>query len=102
MRQKLLFISTVLIFSFFRLSSAAQEQASAALQASNLLNPNVSAIGWFQAEVGHRDPNNLTAKDSDAFQLKEVEIALQAVVDPYSRADFIVSITGDGAAVEEG
>src|ERR1044071_1202559 len=102
MRSKTLFISSVFIFSFGRQCLPAQEQASAALQASNLLNPNISAIGWFQAEVGHRDLHNSATENSEAFQLKEVELAFQAVVDPYSRADFIVSITRDGAEVEEG
>src|SRR5262249_16050377 len=37
-----------------------------------------------------------------AFDLSEVEMAFQAVVDPYSRADFFLSATPDGLQVEEG
>jgi hypothetical protein len=76
---------------------------SGAMQASNLLNPNISAIGWFQAEAGHRHPAPGDAEESgDAFQMKEVELAFQAVVDNWARADFILSAEEDSVGVEEG
>jgi hypothetical protein len=37
-----------------------------------------------------------------AFDLSEVELAFQAIVDPYSRADFFLSATPQGLEVEEG
>jgi hypothetical protein len=66
---------------------------------SNLLNPNISAIGWFQGQAG--DAHDRT--DTSAFQLREVELGYQATVDPYSRADFFISVSPDeGIDVEEG
>ena len=66
---------------------------------SNLLNPNISAIGWFQGTAG--DPND--AEGSSAFELREAELGFQATVDPYSRADFFVAVSPEeGADLEEG
>ncbi|MBI4051629.1 MAG: hypothetical protein HY400_03905 [Elusimicrobia bacterium] len=75
--------------------SLAWAQSSApvasALQASNVLNPNVSVIGWFQGESGQRKLGE-GEEAPPAFQLKEAEIAFQSVVDPYARADFFVAV----------
>lgn len=65
---------------------------------SNLLNPNISAIGWFQGQAG----DALDHTDTSAFQLREVELGYQATVDPYSRADFFISVNSEGIDVEEG
>ena len=66
---------------------------------SNLLNPNISAIGWFQGTAG--DQNDEAG--SAAFELREAELGFQATVDPYSRADFFVSVNPDeGVDLEEG
>lgn len=66
---------------------------------SSLLNPNISAIGWFQAEAG--DQNNEVG--STVFELREVELGYQATVDPYSRADFFISVNPEeGIDLEEG
>jgi len=76
---------------------------SGAMQASNVLNPNISAIGWFQAEAGHRHPGPGDANErDDAFQMKEAELAFQSIVDPWTRADFFVSVTPDNVDLEEG
>lgn len=99
--RTLIFFSLLSLVCLKRTEAAATEQSSAGLQASNLMNPNISAIGWIQAEAGHVPPASADF-GGDAFQLKEVEVALQAVVDPYSRADFIISITSGGAEIEEG
>lgn len=73
-----------------------------ALQASNLLNPNISAVGWFQAEAGHRRPVE-GQRPPATMQIKEVEVAVQSVVDPYARADVFVAVEDGGRiAVEEG
>lgn len=80
----------------------APAQSGGGLQASNLLNPNVSAIGWFQGEAGRRQGQG-TEDQPPAFAMKEAELGFQAVVDPYARADFFASFAGDGAAeLEEG
>ena len=65
---------------------------------SSLLNPNTSVIGWFQGEAGDRTKQVGT----QAFRLKEAEIGLQAAVDPYSRADFFISVNSEGIDLEEG
>lgn len=85
-------------------SSWSQVEGSAggsALQASNLLNPNISVVGWFQAEAGHRsDPEE--SDDIAPFEFKEAEIAIQSVIDPYARADFFIAIEGESIDLEEG
>lgn len=76
--------------------------AAAAPKYGNLLNPNISAIGWFQGEAGrrHTDPGQEAAA---AVGFKELELALQATVDPYAKADFFLAVEGDGTTrVEEG
>ncbi|MGZ3407389.1 MAG: hypothetical protein ACXVAN_13155, partial [Polyangia bacterium] len=69
------------------------------------LNPDISAIvdfaaGWFQDDDG-------TIKSGDdpqstGFKAQEIELALQAVVDPYFRADIFLTIPNlSGLEVEE-
>jgi len=66
---------------------------------TNLLNPAISAVGWFQAEAG----DALSDSGSTAFSFREVEIGFQANVDPYSRADFFVAVSPEeGVELEEG
>lgn len=72
---------------------------SRSLQASNLLNPNISAIGWIQSEVGHR---NRTDEDHHAFDFKELEIGFQSVVDGYAQADLFLSLHDGNFEIEEG
>ncbi len=73
--------------------------ASAPPAGSSLLNPNISAVGWFQAQAG----DQTEALDTPVFQLKEVELAVQAVVDPYARADVILAFNPvEGVDIEEG
>jgi hypothetical protein len=65
-------------------------------------NPDISVIGDFQGSYISRGKRNFEA------YLNETELALQAVVDPYARADFFISFGRDaetgkyGANVEEG
>jgi hypothetical protein len=65
--------------------------------ASKALNPDISVIGDFIAGAGH-NPLNPTP----AFQMHESEVGLQAIVDPYARADFFISFGETGVNVEEG
>ncbi|HEX6839801.1 MAG TPA: hypothetical protein VF334_24665 [Polyangia bacterium] len=69
------------------------------------LNPDISAIidfaaGWYQDDTG-------TIKSGDdpghtGFNAQEVELALQAIVDPYFRADVYLTIPNlQGLEVEE-
>jgi len=65
---------------------------------SKVFNPDIAVIGNFLGAAGH----NPTVS-TPAFEMHEVEVSFQAVVDPYARADFFVSIGQDGSVnVEEG
>ncbi len=66
-------------------------------QTSNYFNPSVSVIGNFLGVGGSNHTATLPAAD-----LRESELGLQAVVDPYARADFFLSFGEDGVGVEEG
>jgi hypothetical protein len=65
--------------------------------AGKALNPDISVIGDFISGAGH-NPLNPTP----SFQMHESEIGLQAVVDPYARADFFISFGETGVGLEEG
>src|SRR5260370_14101341 len=54
--------------------------------ASKALNPDISVIGDFIAGAG-RNPIVRTP----SFQMHESEVGIQAIVDPYARADFFIS-----------
>ena len=67
--------------------------------AGNVFNPNISVIGNALGIVGHNPVDN-----QPSLQLRESEIGLQAIVDPYARADFFVTFgsqNGD-VGIEEG
>ena len=69
------------------------------------LNPDVSAIVDFAAGWFSDDQGTIKAGDdpqSTGFKIQEVELALQAVVDPYFRADIFLTIPNlSGIEVEE-
>jgi len=68
-----------------------------ASQASNYFNPSISVIGNFLAAGGQNAVENLPSAS-----LRESEVGLQAVVDPYARADFFISFGEHDVSVEEG
>jgi hypothetical protein len=51
------------------------------------MNPNISVIGLFEGKAGgpEYDPTR------DSFYLREVELALQAPIDPYAQADIYLT-----------
>jgi hypothetical protein len=65
--------------------------------ASKALNPDISVNGNFVGAIGSNDVNPLPPLD-----LTEVEVAFQAAVDPYARADFFLAVNDEGAEIEEG
>ena len=71
--------------------------AAAAAGSGKVFNPDMSVNGNFVG-IGGKNPNS----DQPAFNLSEVEMAFQAVVDPYARADFFLSAGPEGLDVEEG
>ncbi|HVT17454.1 MAG TPA: hypothetical protein VHQ90_14895 [Thermoanaerobaculia bacterium] len=66
-------------------------------QTSNYFNPSVSVIGNFLGVAGK---NHVATLPTAA--LRESELGLQAVVDPYMRADFFISFGEHDVSVEEG
>ena len=71
--------------------------AAATSQTSNYFNPAIAVIGNFLAVAGHNPVEN-----RPSLEMRESEISLQAVVDPYARADFFVSLSNNGIELEEG
>ena len=41
-------------------------------------------------------------RDAPSLQLEEAEVSLQAIVDPYARADFFLAASPEGLEIEEG
>jgi hypothetical protein len=68
-----------------------------ASQTSNYFNPAISVIGNFLAVGGQNRVENLPSAE-----LRESEVGIQAIVDPYARADFFLSFGEQNVAVEEG
>lgn len=66
-------------------------------QASNYFNPAISVIGNFLAVAGQN-----RVEDLPNANLRESEVGIQAIVDPYMRADFFLSFGEHGVDVEEG
>lgn len=64
---------------------------------SKVFNPDVAVIGNFVGSAGENSIN-----PSPGLELRETEITLQAIVDPYARADVFLSFGPEGASVEEG
>src|ERR1700738_4249762 len=80
-------------------SAITQEPAlgGAGGSAAKALNPDISMIGDFIGSAGH-NPVNPTS----SFQMHESELGVQAIIDPYARADFFLSFGETGVNLEEG
>jgi hypothetical protein len=66
-------------------------------QASNVLNPNISLVGNLVGFSG----GDRSLPDR-AFDLSELELGIQAPIDPYARADAFIAFTPEGIDIEEG
>jgi hypothetical protein len=64
---------------------------------STYFNPSIAVIGNFLAVAGRN-----TVEDRPSLEMRESEISLQAIVDPYARADFFISLSNDAIDLEEG
>lgn len=73
--------------------------APAAQGAPQSFNPDLSVIGDLLSDLS---PDGSTLEDGDRFQVREAELGLQAVVDPYFRGDFFISLKGEDIELEEG
>ena len=65
--------------------------------ASKIFNPDIAVIGNFLGAVG---TNEIEA--APVLQIPESEVSLQAIVDPYARADFFLAFGEEGVDLEEG
>lgn len=72
-------------------------QTGAPQQASNILNPNLSVVTNLLGSFGNDKTLN-----QNLFTFDEAEVGLQAVVDPYARADIFISFSSDEVELEEG
>ncbi len=75
------------------------------------MNPNISAIGslagayYYDHALGGKGnivPRGGHDPGKTGFHLQEIELALQAAVDPYFRMDVFLSISTHGLHIEEG
>ena len=64
---------------------------------SKVFNPDMAVIGNFLGAAGRNRSN-----PSPALQMHESEVSLQAIVDPYARADFFIAFGEEGVDLEEG
>lgn len=71
--------------------------AGAAASSAKFFNPDMAAIGNFLGAAGHNETN-----PSPALEMRESEVSLQAIVDPYARADFYLAFGEEGVELEEG
>jgi len=63
---------------------------------AKLLNPDISLIGDF---IGTAGRNNVSP--SPSLEMHESEVGMQAIIDPYARADAFLSFGETGVNVEE-
>ena len=78
-------------------SASALPVYGGAASSSKVFNPDMAAIGNF---VGAAGPSPGGGEPS--LNMQEAELSFQAVVDPYARADFFVTLSPDEVALEEG
>jgi hypothetical protein len=71
--------------------------AAAPSSSAKVFNPDMAAIGNFVGAAG-KSPGG----GEPSLNMQEAELSFQAVVDPYARADFFVTLSPDQVALEEG
>jgi hypothetical protein len=64
--------------------------------AAKALNPDISVIGNFLGAVGRN-----RVRPVPSLEMSETEVGLQAIIDPYARADVFLSFGESGVDVEE-
>jgi hypothetical protein len=76
---------------------AAQTQTfGGATSNAKLLNPDISLIGDFVGTAGRN-----VVSPSRSLEMHESEVGMQAIIDPYARADAFISFGETGVNVEE-
>jgi hypothetical protein len=61
------------------------------------LNPDISLIGNFLGSAGRND-----FRPVPSLEMRESELGIQAIIDPYARGDFFLSFGEEGVSLEEG
>ena len=74
----------------------------AASAGSKIFNPDIGMIGNFVSATGKSRGGSQSIAPIPFATLQESEVSVQAVVDPYARADFFLAIGEEGIEVEEG
>jgi hypothetical protein len=74
----------------------ASPAAAAAPAAAKAFNPDISAIGNFLSHAGDNP------EERAPFAVDEVELALQAFIDPYAKGYFFIAVSPEEVDVEEG
>src|SRR5262249_61692042 len=69
----------------------------AGTDSSKVFNPDIAVIGDLLGAIGSNKVN-----PDPALQMHESEVSLQAILDPYARADFFLSFGQEGVDLEEG
>ena len=80
-----------------QVAAAAPSIGGASAAASKIFNPDISVIGDFTGAAG-----NGANRQTPALEMHESELGLQAVVDPYARADVFLTFGEQGVGLEEG
>ena len=69
---------------------------------SKVFNPDIGVIGNFLGAAGESRGGGGAIAPLPGLSLQESEASLQAIVDPYARADFFLAFGEEGVEVEEG
>lgn len=64
---------------------------------SKIFNPDMAVIGNFLGAAGKNG-----VEPGPSLEMHEAEVSLQAIVDPYARADFFLAASPEGLEIEEG
>lgn len=73
-----------------------------AAAAGKIFNPDIGIIGNFISATGRNQGGSESIAPIPFATLQESEMSLQAIVDPYARADFFLALGEEGIEVEEG
>jgi hypothetical protein len=65
-----------------------------------LSNPDLSAIGDMRVVARTSEAADSTGKEQLEFVFEELELALNAYLNPYMRADVFLGINSDGIEIE--
>jgi hypothetical protein len=91
--------SIALVRELERMQGDTTRRPAASTGAVQRLLPDISVVGDF---VGDFSPDGSTQEGGERFAVREVEVAAQAAVDPYFRADVFLGISdAEGIAIEQ-